>query len=224
MRHRFSVAAHGRSGYVRHGVGGARRSRPGPPPRSASRRGRLGVDDARRSHVPVTTSGAWEPDTPQRGGGRSGRHRRPWTAPRSSPPAAPATAGRRGPWGDRRSAGRRTTQGLHDRGITSIDRDGRGRWSIGGRHYRAAQASESRAVDVEQKGGLGGLFAHAEPQTLRSGGAEAVAHARLGDQVAGPGRVGLELPPQVGEVDAQRVAGVAVVRAPHLLAPSGRPR
>ena len=37
-------------------------------------------------------------------------------------------------------------------------------------------------------------------------GVEAVAHAGLGDEVARPGRVGLELAPQVGQVDPQVVA------------------
>src|SRR5436305_14759389 len=45
---------------------------------------------------------------------------------------------------------------------------------------------------------------------------EAVAHARFGDQVAGAGRVLLELAAQLGEVDAQVAGLVRVRRAPDL--------
>ena len=46
---------------------------------------------------------------------------------------------------------------------------------------------------------------------------EAVAHARLGHEVAGPRRIGLELAPHVSHVHPQVVGLLAVLRAPHLL-------
>ena len=45
---------------------------------------------------------------------------------------------------------------------------------------------------------------------------EPVAHAGLGEQVLGPGRVGFELPAQLGHVDAQVPAGGLVAGSPHL--------
>src|SRR5215472_16091862 len=46
---------------------------------------------------------------------------------------------------------------------------------------------------------------------------EAVAHPGLGEQVTGPGRLRLELAPQLGDIDAQLVALGLIRRPPDLL-------
>jgi hypothetical protein len=57
----------------------------------------------------------------------------------------------------------------------------------------------------------GALF----PPVLVGGMLEAVAHAGSGDEIAGPPRIGFELLPQLGQVDAEVVGLGAVVRAPY---------
>ena len=54
-------------------------------------------------------------------------------------------------------------------------------------------------------------------QSGQLGGDEAVAHAGLGDEVAGMGAVGLELAAEVGEVDAEVVALGRRGRSPHVV-------
>src|SRR5215216_3199938 len=49
------------------------------------------------------------------------------------------------------------------------------------------------------------------------GGLEAVAHAGLGDEVAGVRRLGLELPAHLGHEHPEVVRLVVVLRPPHLL-------
>src|SRR4029079_14011832 len=65
---------------------------------------------------------------------------------------------------------------------------------------------------------LGAPAIHDRRRSGASGvGLEAVAHPRLGDEVPRPGRVGLELAPNLGHVHAQVVRLPFVLRAPYLL-------
>src|SRR5262245_11347498 len=63
-------------------------------------------------------------------------------------------------------------------------------------------------------GAAGGAFPLARRCAV---GLEAVAHAGLRDEVAGVRRIGLELAPNLGEVDAQVIRLRPVLGAPHLL-------
>jgi hypothetical protein len=51
----------------------------------------------------------------------------------------------------------------------------------------------------------------------RCKGLETVAHPRLGDEVTGPRWIGLELPPDLREIDAEVVRLLLVLRAPYFL-------
>ena len=72
----------------------------------------------------------------------------------------------------------------------------------------------ARLVSLYKSGG-------ALTESAQTAGLEAVAHPRLGEEVARLRRVRLELAAHVGEMDADVAALVGVLRPPHLLAAAG---
>ena len=73
-------------------------------------------------------------------------------------------------------------------------------------------------ADADQAAAVIGTLPPHPPRPERPcSGLEAVAHARLGEQIPGPGRLGLQLAAQLGDIDPQVVGLRPVGRPPHVL-------
>ena len=89
------------------------------------------------------------------------------------------------------------------------------------RAQRTAQSRDPARRGPRSRRRCRGAVPGREPRSrLRSrlpvAGLVAVAHPRLGEQPAGPGRVGFQLAPQLGHVEPEVAGRVGVARAPHL--------